>query len=109
MSVKPSLPPRKAPPPLPQKRASTISVSHHNDQPEVSEKPLGIAARIASLQLNQVGLSPAQKRAKAPEPDPDPEEETNIVPQPQDEDLPFRAPQPTWAEIESRHVVISLL
>ncbi|KAK7053295.1 hypothetical protein VNI00_003921 [Paramarasmius palmivorus] len=97
MSVKPSLPPRKAPPPLPQKRASTIgiSVSYHNDQPEVSEKPLGIAARIASLQLNQVGLSPAQKRAKAPEPDPDSEEETDIVPQSQDEDLPFRTPQPT--------------
>ncbi|KAJ8076483.1 hypothetical protein AAF712_000158 [Marasmius tenuissimus] len=98
-------PPRKAPPPPP-RRASSILTKLDDEEPEENQKPLGIAARIANLRLNQVGVPPTNRLAREPEPVIAP-----VVDEPiqVDEDVVdepvgavVRAPQPTWEEIESR-------
>ncbi|KAE9411447.1 hypothetical protein BT96DRAFT_968889 [Gymnopus androsaceus JB14] len=78
--ARPSLPARRSsgvPPPPPPRRPSATSLKTPgtDDEVEIPEKPMGIAARIASLQLNQVGRSPmspkpsvkAQPQEESPE------------------------------------------
>ncbi|KAL0575738.1 hypothetical protein V5O48_006225 [Marasmius crinis-equi] len=106
------LPPRKAPPPPPPRRASSVITKTTDEDSEANQKPLGIAARIASLRLNEVGLPPTQRQTREPEPvevprpvetqyeEPIEVEEEEVVEEPVG--AVARAPQPSWEEIESR-------
>ncbi|KAF9071724.1 hypothetical protein BDP27DRAFT_1321803 [Rhodocollybia butyracea] len=126
--ARPPLPARRSsgvPPPPPPRRASKVS------DDEETEKPMGIAARIASLQLNHVAkagkpVTPTkQVQPVTPEgsqgedeeddpvvPPPPPPRRKSIVPKGRSESIPPPPPrqkstpvptrQPTWEEIEAR-------
>jgi transglutaminase-like putative cysteine protease len=66
----PALPPRRSAPPPPPR------AEHHAEPEEDEPRPMGIAARIASLKLNQVGRTgPPVKSPPPPPPVPEPEPE----------------------------------
>ncbi|KAG6911136.1 hypothetical protein DXG01_003876 [Tephrocybe rancida] len=87
-AVRPPLPPRRQAPAPPSSRSST--------EPEDKAIPLGIAARIASLQLDRVGLGYA-KPAVAKKPPP--------IPARRKESTPLREPGPNENTIQPEETV----
>ncbi|KAJ7579164.1 kyphoscoliosis peptidase [Mycena floridula] len=92
--MKPALPPRRAPPPLPRRTT--------NGDDDVEEKPMGIAARIASLQLDKVARHPLA--AKQPEKQPEEAELESPPPPPprRPPPLPTRRSNPSYDDLSLR-------